>query len=399
MDRDAPHMEEARPVRPEELGQVLALVNKVFRTGVDQDMSTDYPLVFAPGNLDNLRVVSEGGSIFSHAAMARRELREHGCALPVSMICAVATDPERRRRGAASRIMEDTVEAMAARGDAFGLLWTGPARDFYRRLGWEVVGSNGWAYQVEPQLAGRFEQPLPVRPFQAGTDLERIIEIHEAQPRRLTRTEAEYRTLLGLPKSEVWVAEEKGRVEGYLVVARAYNKSGVVEWGGTPEALSSLLARALPEPAGERMQVFVPLPDNPMTELLTGRGCRTRIPMETADGCGLKMVRILSLGNLLRQLSTCLKNRLTGGSGQVSLWVRETGERVDLRWDGGDLEVVGGRASGPQEGAQELSLRQAARLVFGPEKPSQILDPSQEDAQDLDRAFPFVFHIWMLDYV
>jgi len=85
-------MEEARPVRPEELGQTLALVNKVFRTGVDQDMSTDYPLVFTQGNLENLRVVSEGGGIFSHAAMARRELREHGCRLPVSMICAVATD-------------------------------------------------------------------------------------------------------------------------------------------------------------------------------------------------------------------------------------------------------------------------------------------------------------------
>lgn len=392
-------MEEARPVRPEELGQTLALVNKVFRNGVDQDMSTDYPLVFAPGNLDNLRVVSEGGSIFSHAAMARRELREHGCALPVSMICAVATDPERRRRGAASRIMEDTVEAMAARGDAFGLLWTGPARDFYRRLGWEVVGSNGWAYQVEPRLAGRFEQPQHVRPFQAGTDLERIIEIHEAQPRRLTRTRTEYRALLGLPKSEVWVAEEQGRVEGYLVVARAYNKSGVVEWGGTPEALSSLLARVLPEPAGERMQVFVPIPDNPMTELLTGRGCRKRIPMETADGCGLKMVRILSLGNLLRQLSPWLENRLNGGAGQVSLWVRETEERVDLRWDGAEVEVGGGRCSSPEDSAQELSLRQAARLVFGPEKPSQILDPSQEDAQDLDRAFPFVFHIGMLDYV
>ena len=265
-------MEEARPVRPEELGQTLALVNKVFRTGVDQDMSTDYPLVFAPGNLDNLRVVSEGGSIFSHAAMARRELREHGCALPVSMICAVATDPERRRRGAASRIMENAVEAMAARGDAFGLLWTGPARDFYRRLGWEVVGSNGWAYQVEPELAGRFEQPLPVRPMRGDTDLEWIMEIHEAQPRRSTRTRAEYRALLGLPKSEVWVAEERGRVEGYLVVARAYNKSGVVEWGGTPGALSSLLARVLPEPAGERMQVFVPLPDNPMTALLTRPG-------------------------------------------------------------------------------------------------------------------------------
>ena len=120
MDRDGPQMEEARPVRPEELDPTLALVNRVFRTGVDQDMSTDYPLVFDPGNLENLRVVAEGGHILSHAAMARRELRENGCVLPISMICAVATDPEHRRRGAASRIMEDATEAMAARGDAFG---------------------------------------------------------------------------------------------------------------------------------------------------------------------------------------------------------------------------------------------------------------------------------------
>jgi hypothetical protein len=184
-------------------------------------------------------------------------------------------------------------------------------------------------------------------------------------------------------------------VEGYLVVARAYNKSGVTEWGGTSPALSSLLARVLPEPAGERMQVFVPLPDNPMTELLTGRGCRTRIPMEVADGCGLKMVRILSLGNLLRQLTPWMRSRLTGCFGRVGLTVRETGERVDLRWDGTDLEFGGGLASG----AQELSLRQAARLVFGPEKPSEILDLSREAARGLDRAFPFGFHIRMLDYV
>ena len=392
-------MEEARAVRRNELDPTLALVNRVFRTGVDQDMSTDYPLVFDPGNLENLRVVAEGGRILSHAAVARRELRENGCVLPISMICAVATDPEHRRRGAASRIMEDATEAMAARGDAFGLLWTGPARDFYRRLGWEVVGSNGWAYLVEPELARRLEQPLPVRAFQAERDLARIMQIHEAQPRQLTRTQADYRRLLGLPKSEVWVAEEKGQVAGYLVVARAYNKSGVVEWGGTSGALSSLLARVLPEVAEERIQVFVPLPDNPMTELLTGRGCRTRIPMEEADGCGLKMVRILSLGNLLRQLSPYLRNRLTRCSGRVSLSVRETGERVDLRWDGADLEVGGGRSSGAQDDTRELSLRQAARLVFGPEKPSEILSLSQEAAQGLDRALPFGFHIRMLDYV
>ena len=111
------------------------------------------------------------------------------------------------------------------------------------------------------------------------------------------------------------------------------------------------------------------------------------------------MVRILSLGNLLRQLSPHLRNRLARCSGRVSLSVRETGEGVDMRWDGADLEVGGGRSSGAQDDTRELSLRQAARLVFGPEKPSQILDLSREAAQGLDRALPFGFHIRMLDFV
>lgn len=393
-------MEAARAVRPNELDHILALVNKIFRTSVDQDMSTDYPLVFARSNLENLRVVSEDSLIYSHAAMARRELREHDCVLPISMICAVATDSEYRQRGAATRIMENVTEAMAARNDAFGLLWTGPARDFYRRLNWEVVGSNGWAYLVEPGLARRFEQPVPVRTFQPAKDLKRIMQIHEAQPWQLSRTPTDYQRLFGLPKSEVWVAEEKGQIKGYLVVALAYNKSGVVEWGGNAQALSSLLARVLPQQAeGKPMQVFVPLPDNPMTKLLTSKGFQTRLPMEEAVGSGLKMVRVFSLVNLLRQLSPYLRNRLTRSSGQVNLLVRETREQVNLRWNGADLEIGGGQDAIPREDTQELSLRQAARLVFGPEKPSQILHLPPDAAKGLDLAFPFSFHIWMLDYV
>ncbi len=216
-----------------------------------------------------------------------------------------------------------------------------------------------------------------------------------AQPRQVSRTEADYRKLLGLPKTKAWVAEEGGQPEGYFVVTQAYNKSGVVEWGGTSGAMSSLLAQVLPEVRDDRIQMFVPASDNPMTDLLTSRGCEDRIPMETASGCGLKMVRILSLRNLLQQLSPYLKNHLPQSSGQVGMVVSETGERVSLKWDGAHLEVGSDRLPGEQE----LSLRQAARLVFGPEKPSAIINLSEETAQGLDRALPFTFHIWMLDYV
>jgi len=388
-------MEGPRAVKQAEFNEALALANRVFRTGVDQNMSTDYPLVFSSSNLENLRVVLEDLRIISHAAMAERELGEKGCVLPISMICAMATDPTYRKRGAATKIIEDAIATMHARGNVFGLLWTGEARDFYRRLGWEVISSNGWAYLIQPDQASQFDQSLSVRSYQGGKDLKWIMKTYENHPSQVARTHSEYQKLFGLPKVRVWVAEEADQLEGYLVLAEAYNKSGVVEWGGSSQALSSLLSKVLSSGRNDPLQVFVPIGSNPMTDLLTTKGYQDRIPMEEADGCGLKMVRILSLKALFQKLSPHLQVQLRRCSGQLGVVVAETGERVSLEWDGNHITVGSARIAGEIR----LSLHQAARFIFGPEKPSAIIDLPESIAQDLDRAFPFEFYIWMLDYV
>ena len=67
-------MEGPRAANNQELETILSLVNLVFRSGVNQDMASDYPLVFDKKNLNNLRVVLEERKIISHAAMAERTL-------------------------------------------------------------------------------------------------------------------------------------------------------------------------------------------------------------------------------------------------------------------------------------------------------------------------------------
>ena len=102
------------------------------------------------------------------------------------------------------------------------------ARDFYRQLGWEVIGTNGWTYILRPTQFNHFKSYCLVRAYQQGKDLNRIIEIHQNQSEQLTRNQSAYQTLFNIPTIKIWVAEENNLVTGYLVVAEAYNKSGVI---------------------------------------------------------------------------------------------------------------------------------------------------------------------------
>ena len=387
-------MEGPRAARSDEYDQVVDLVNRVFRTGVDQNVTTDYPLVFAADNRENLRVVVEDDRVVTHMATAPRTVIDQKCRFEVSMINAVATDPNYRGRGFARQVTKDALERMESAGHDFGLLWTdGP--DIYRGSGWEVVGTNGWAYQVKTSSVDQFRQTDAVRLFDENRHLESVIDIHRCQPFRLTRSPSDYLTLFSLPKVTTWVAESERGVEGYAVVADAYNKEGVVEWGGSVPALESLLAHTLPEWTKEHLQVFVPNRPCPMSELLHEKECDQRVPMEEGEGAGLKMVRIVHLRKLLERMVPYLETCLDRHQFALGLFLTESSQRVSIEAEDGRIQI--GDKLMPNE--LTLTLRQAANFVFGPQQPSELVDLPANLGEVLDRLFPFEFHIGMLDYV
>ncbi len=64
-----------RPTREEDLKELGDLLDGIFRRprGItDQSMLTDFPLVFAPDNWCNGRVVFEDGKLVAHAARCGR---------------------------------------------------------------------------------------------------------------------------------------------------------------------------------------------------------------------------------------------------------------------------------------------------------------------------------------
>ena len=359
-------MEGPRAATPQELGKVAHLIDGIFRAGTDQNLTTDYPLVFSQANLNNVSILLEKG----------------------------ATEPDFRNRGLASQVVEQCLRRMQDEDCAFGILWTN-SPSVYFRTGWEVIASNGWVYLLPTESSRHLKQTHRVRSCLAEKDLESLMAIHDSLSFRIVRSRSDYEALYSLPKIEVWVAEKETTIAGYMVVAEGYNKAGVVEWGGIPAALESLLAHALPRTKRTPLEVPVPLWPNPMTTLLSARENLKRIVIEDMETSGPKMVRIVSLTRLIEHLVPHIRSRLADCSGAFALTVHETGERVSVQIQNGHVTT----GSAPTSSELTLSLRQLARLMFGPEKPSMAFHLGGELGLLLDRLFPFHFHIWMLDYV
>ena len=65
-------IEGPRACRPEEFDETLALINATFRPDSDQDILTDYPLIFNDGGLRYMRILKAAGQVVAHVPVAPR---------------------------------------------------------------------------------------------------------------------------------------------------------------------------------------------------------------------------------------------------------------------------------------------------------------------------------------
>lgn len=55
-----------RGCRVSEFEEVITLINSVFRAGTDQDIRTDYPLVFNQSKMEYMRILKVDGVVVAH---------------------------------------------------------------------------------------------------------------------------------------------------------------------------------------------------------------------------------------------------------------------------------------------------------------------------------------------
>lgn len=256
-----------RPTEHEDLEPLGELLDDVFRRSrgvTDQTILTDFPLVFARENLRNSRILTEKGTILSHAALWQRTMLVDGAALNAGVIVVVATHPDHRGRGYASRVMDDLQRTLREEDYDLGILWTN-APEFYKKLGWQTTVPRGALATVDfAATAQKPSREIEVALFDPARHLEGVMALHEQEAVRFSRTPDEYRVLLALPKVDVWVALGRGAVVGYLVHGKAVNKRGLIEHGGEFTAVIGLMQHVCTtEPPGAEASwlLFHPRPD------------------------------------------------------------------------------------------------------------------------------------------
>ena len=182
---------------------LAAFLDSVLRSGRGVSTTEDLPLLFGDDPRAFRRTATdEDGRVVAHAAGYVHDVlvRPKGGVGPspkrrIAVIAGVATAPDRRRLGLATRVLEGVLEEAAARGADAAVLWS-EADALYVKLGFSPAGSEC----VLVAEAGFDEPPARgvVRPM-SPADLDAVRALHDAEPARVVRDRRTWEILLAVP--------------------------------------------------------------------------------------------------------------------------------------------------------------------------------------------------------
>ena len=360
-----------RACRPHEFGAMLDLQNLALRTlnsraGEPQrwpSMGADWPHVYYPENIENIRVITHSGLVVSAVAIAPSTVLTPRGRIEVGGINGFVTHPAHRKRGLGTAVLHDAHRVMRASGHHIAMLGT-VSQNYYRRFGWEM-GMR----QRRHTLDRANITLLPPSPDVEITEdwrphVAALKAMHDREPVRADRDE-HYFALVAQSRAErLPVALQGGKPVAYV----AERQREIAEYGGDVAATVALIRRVLRDiddphasttdrPPGEStivtLDVIVPESDHGLAGLLLETG----IPFAQTHHY---MIKVINLESLLRALDLDQVQATPVGGG----WRLECG--------GCTLEV---------------SDCELVKLLFGPERFPRF-------APEL---FPLDFFQWPLD--
>jgi GNAT superfamily N-acetyltransferase len=300
---------------------VEALMARVLRDG--SSIAPEYPLVFRPEFPGRLLGLGEGEDVHSACGFLVRDLVVPSVgSVRCGLIGSVATAPERRSQGLATRLLLAAEERLRAEGCVFSLLWAeDPA--FYLERGYGPVGSE-YDFVLPHELAPLLPEPSGVRAM-TEADFPAVHVLYERHPVRVERSAEETAALLTCPEMTRIVREKGGELVAYACLGRGHDLMDAIhEWGGAADDVLALLRAHLEQRFGA--YVAEEAPEEPRHLFLMAPPSATDLYLRLA-GMGVPSNRgMLGLGKILdRDAAVRLLDRVLAERGTAELV--EDGER------------------------------------------------------------------------
>ena len=220
-----------------------ALMERVLRDG--QPIAEEYPLVFRREFPGRLLTLGDEGEVRCACAILVRDFVVDGTRVRGGLIGSVATDPDWRDRGLATRLLIEAEAALQIEGCVFALLW---AEDpgFYLKRGYGPIGTEN-DFLIPPALAhglpggSELGEGVRIRAMQAA-DASAIHRLYERHPVRIARTVEETAALLGCPGMTILVLERGSEPVAYACLGRGHDLLDAIhEWGGEADDVLALV--------------------------------------------------------------------------------------------------------------------------------------------------------------
>ena len=269
-----------RPVAPSELPDTAKSLSEWMKTSSDYTLQQTFPQVYRTDGQANLFGLFDDNRLLSHVAVEKVRLISPQGAFRAGLIGAVATDPEVRGRGLASRLLAEVVSQCRTQGLDAAILWS-EERSFYERLGFRPAGR-----QEEVLIRTQPGSPIPGIRDAGLSDIIPILELHSAKSYRVERDLHDMALLLSVPGMRTMVLEHDAEIVAYACYGKGVDfPNWWHEMGGTDHDVGTLLRGAMESTGHEQAMVLLPpyrtgLKGFLGTSLVSARECYCALRLE-----------------------------------------------------------------------------------------------------------------------
>ncbi len=363
-------MEGPRPPHEGEFGQLISFLDSELRPNMPWSISNEYPLAFSPQNIGNIRIIMEESQVLSHAVMRPIHIKTGAGLFKVAAIGSVVTSTDHRNQGLSTKILESCLESARQNGCEFAILWT-HLHDFYRKLGFELAGSETsaiWNQNINLETNGlKFLDTTKVSP----ESIHKLYGYHTVNSLRTLNDTTKY---LQIPNTRLYTAwDAKNNLKAYAVEGKGADlKAHVHEWGGGVAALLPLF-NFIYQTQQSPVTIMIPRHSQNLLRKIKELG------LQTNEGF-LGMIKPVNTASLFTKVK-----RYARMQGISDLVLEQKGDRYYFGFEN-------------QIFSTDL-LSDMTRLLFGPQKPSQIHTFEPEVSEKLDKILPLDMWIWGWDSI
>jgi predicted N-acetyltransferase YhbS len=345
-------MIEVRQMQLHELDEAVRISDEIFQREArkKRSMGKVYPLVFSPRLFSHSFGVFQDGQLISFMGLVPSTIKIGSASLKIFSLGPVGTLPDYRKRGHASEVLRAVLKYIDT-ADA-SLLFVSGRLELYRKANCHLYGSihefvldNGSAAAI---LQGSDHyNDITIRELRS-TDMLKLTEIANSRSVCYKQSVEDLALLLdaAAPAHHRWqnykvlVAEQKGRLTGFVVVGVPYSREWnqdangkarplAYEWGGDANATSILFARAVQLYGLSELVVPVPWHEKELITELSQSRCSQRPNTGTTH--------VVNSERLIAQLRPYLMDKRPNTCDQLQVKLLENGHtRVNVE----DQEVV-----------------------------------------------------------